>query len=138
MTIVGGTQSEIAPKCRPACERPIGHSGCDDLRLACTIANAFDGFEDVLRQSGAAAKRSTGAMGKDFLVNVLDAMPAPLSELLQRSVKMPGIGLVVSSLRGPDVPLYMAGARMVAHLPISLVLDGMALNCTGFSHNGTL
>jgi hypothetical protein len=51
---------------------------------------------------------------------------------------MPKLSLVVSNVRGPDVTLYMAGARMVAHLPISIVLDGVTLNCTGFSYAGTL
>jgi diacylglycerol O-acyltransferase / wax synthase len=77
-------------------------------------------------------------IGKDFVVNLLDAMPAPLSELMQRFTRMPSLGLVVSSVRGPEEALFLAGARMVAHLPISTIMDGMALNCTGFSYNGTL
>jgi len=93
---------------------------------------------EAAKQSGAAAKRSTDAIGKDFLMNLFEAMPAPVSELLLRNAKMPKLSLVVSNVRGPDVTLYMAGARMVAHLPISIVLDGVTLNCTGFSYAGTL
>ena len=93
---------------------------------------------EAAKPSGAAAKRSTDAIGKDFLMNLFEAMPAPVSELLLRSAKMPKLSLVVSNVRGPDVTLYMAGARMVAHLPISIVLDGVTLNCTGFSYAGTL
>ena len=55
-----------------------------------------------------------------------------------RNLKFPGTGLVVSNVRGPDVPLYMAGARLVNYAPISIVIDGMGLNCTGFSYHGTM
>ena len=39
---------------------------------------------EAAKQSGAAAKRSTDAIGKDFLMNLFEAMPAPVSELLLR------------------------------------------------------
>jgi hypothetical protein len=32
----------------------------------------------------------------------------------------------------------MAGARLVNYAPISIVIDGMGLNCTGFSYHGTM
>jgi len=41
-------------------------------------------------------------------------------------------------VRGPDVPLYMAGARLVNYAPISIAVDGMGLNVTGFSYAGTM
>jgi WS/DGAT/MGAT family acyltransferase len=93
---------------------------------------------EATRQSGEKSKRLIGGLGKDLMTNMLEALPAPLSEVLLRSVKMPKLSVIVSNVRGSDVPLYMAGARMVAHLPISIVLDGVALNCTGFSYDGTL
>jgi hypothetical protein len=46
--------------------------------------------------------------------------------------------LIVSNVRGPDVPLYMAGAHLVNYSPISIALDGIGLNVTGFSYNGTM
>jgi site-specific DNA-cytosine methylase len=61
-----------------------------------------------------------------------------VSEALVRNVKLPGIGLIVSNVRGPDVPLYMAGARLVNYSPISIALDGLGLNVTGFSYAGTM
>jgi diacylglycerol O-acyltransferase len=57
---------------------------------------------------------------------------------LLRNVKLPGVGLIVSNVRGPDVPLYMAGARLVNYAPISIAVDGMGLNVTGFSYAGTM
>jgi hypothetical protein len=53
-------------------------------------------------------------------------------------VQVPRIGLIVSNVRGPDVPLYLAGAQLVNYLPISIALDGMGLNVTAFSYAGTM
>jgi hypothetical protein len=61
-----------------------------------------------------------------------------VSEALLRNVRLPGVGLIVSNVRGPDVPLYMAGARLVNYAPISIAVDGMGLNVTGFSYAGTM
>jgi len=46
--------------------------------------------------------------------------------------------VTVSNVRGPDVPLYMAGAQLEMFLAVSIAFDGIGLNVTGFSYNGTL
>ncbi|MGB8300727.1 MAG: WS/DGAT domain-containing protein, partial [Azonexus sp.] len=46
--------------------------------------------------------------------------------------------VTVSNVRGPDLPLYMAGAQLELFLAVSIVFDGIGLNVTGFSYNGTL
>jgi hypothetical protein len=46
--------------------------------------------------------------------------------------------ITVSNVRGPDIPLYLAGARLQSFLPVSAILSGLGLNVTGFSYNGTL
>jgi len=88
--------------------------------------------------SAQTSKRITDAVGKELARDLLEYLPAPLSGALVRNVKMPGIGLVVSNVRGPDVPLYMAGAQLVNYSPISIVIDGIGLNVTGFSYNGSM
>jgi diacylglycerol O-acyltransferase / wax synthase len=50
----------------------------------------------------------------------------------------PAWNLVVSNVPGPQSPLYMAGARMEAHYPISVVTDAMGLNITVMSYCGHL
>jgi WS/DGAT/MGAT family acyltransferase len=92
----------------------------------------------AIRADASAAKRVSGALGKDMAMNALQYLPTPLSEAVLRNLKLPKIGLIVSNVRGPDAGLYMAGARLVAHAPISIVVDGIGLNCTGFSYAGTM
>jgi hypothetical protein len=51
---------------------------------------------------------------------------------------LPTMNIVVSNVRGPDVPMFLAGAQMVAFAPVSISMDGLGLNITGFSYHGTL
>lgn len=46
--------------------------------------------------------------------------------------------VVISNVPGPQVPLYMAGARMATYFPVSIVVHGIALNITVQSYNGML
>jgi hypothetical protein len=39
---------------------------------------------------------------------------------------------------GPQFPLYLAGARLVANYPVSVITDGMGLNITVMSYCGHL
>ncbi|MCB1979245.1 MAG: DUF1298 domain-containing protein, partial [Burkholderiaceae bacterium] len=38
--------------------------------------------------------------------------------------------LVISNVPGPQVPIYLAGARVLANCPTSIVVHGLALNIT--------
>ncbi|HVZ44661.1 MAG TPA: wax ester/triacylglycerol synthase family O-acyltransferase [Ramlibacter sp.] len=45
--------------------------------------------------------------------------------------RLPAIAnLAISNVPGPQVPLYLAGARMVTFHPLSIVMHGLALNIT--------
>lgn len=46
--------------------------------------------------------------------------------------------LVISNVPGPPVPLYCAGARLIANYPISVITDGMGLNITVLSYCGSM
>jgi WS/DGAT/MGAT family acyltransferase len=46
----------------------------------------------------------------------------------------PALNLVISNVPGPPVPLYCAGAKMVAHHPVSVITDGVGLNITVMSY----
>jgi WS/DGAT/MGAT family acyltransferase len=92
----------------------------------------------AINQSAQTSKRVSDAVGKELARDLLEYLPTPISRTLLRNVKLPGIGLIVSNVRGPDAPLYMAGAQLVNYSPISIPIDGLGLNVTGFSCAGTM
>jgi hypothetical protein len=90
------------------------------------------------RDDAQKAKRLAGAMGKDLAKQLYDQLPSVATELFTKYVMVPQMSIVVSNVRGPDVPLYMAGARLVNFAPISIVINGLGLNTTAFSYNGVM
>lgn len=82
------------------------------------------------------SKRVTNAIGKELARDLLENLPSIVANPLLRNVQVPRIGLIVSNVRGPDVPLYMAGAQLINYVPISIPIDGLGLNVTGFSYAG--
>ncbi len=48
----------------------------------------------------------------------------------------PAWNLVISNVPGPQVPIYLAGAKLEANYPISVITDGMGLNITVMSYCG--
>src|SRR3712207_3537765 len=53
-------------------------------------------------------------------------------------VGKPNWNLVISNVPGPQIPLYLAGAKLEANYPVSVVTDGMGLNITVMSYMGHL
>jgi len=84
------------------------------------------------------AKAMVSAVGKDLTKHVMDLFPAAAAELFTTKVMLPTMNIVVSNVRGPDIPMYLAGAQMMAFAPVSIALNGIGLNVTGFSYHGTL
>jgi hypothetical protein len=50
----------------------------------------------------------------------------------------PIANLVISNVPGPDFPLYLGGAELVAGFPLGPVMDGMGVNITIMSYRGIL
>lgn len=46
----------------------------------------------------------------------------------------PPLNLVISNVPGPRMPLYLAGAQLQAHFPVSVITDGVGLNITAMSY----
>ena len=65
-------------------------------------------------------------------LRVLGARDLNSSLLLSRR------GSSISNVPGPDVPLYLAGAELLAYYPVSAIFDGNGLNITVMSYRGTL
>jgi diacylglycerol O-acyltransferase len=74
-----------------------------------------------------------------FIPPAVFARAAQLTfRLATTSAGRPNWNLVISNVPGPQFPLYMAGARLKANYPVSVITDGMGLNITVMSYNGTM
>jgi hypothetical protein len=92
----------------------------------------------AIRAGADKAKALVSAVGKDLTKHVYDLFPALASELFTTRVMLPTMSIVVSNVRGPDQPIYLAGAQMVAFAPVSIAINGVGLNVTGFSYHGRM
>ncbi|MEA2449328.1 MAG: diacylglycerol O-acyltransferase / wax synthase [Thermoleophilaceae bacterium] len=71
-----------------------------------------------------------------FIPPAVFARAARATFALSTSVGRPTWNLVISNVPGPQLPLYLAGARLLANHPVSVITDGMGLNITVMSYNG--
>ena len=52
--------------------------------------------------------------------------------------RLPPFNITISNVPGPNVPVYLAGAKLIAHYPVSVVTDGQGLNITLVGYLGQL
>jgi hypothetical protein len=101
------------------------------------LHDPIDRLQEI-RRGAAKAKTLSGIVGRDLAARLFEVLPDAANELATRRLVLPQMSIVVSNVRGPDVPLFMAGARLVSFAPVSIAFDGLGLNVTGFSYHGTL
>jgi diacylglycerol O-acyltransferase len=111
--------------------------GMAPMALRTDIADAVDRLLAIKRGTNK-TKAATSALGKDLAARLIQVIPAAAAEQLVRLAIVSMCNVTVSNVRGPDVPLYMAGAQLEMFLAVSIAFDGIGLNVTGFSYNGTL
>ncbi len=99
---------------------------------------------DAISESTLVAKEQEKLHGGRFLGDLAQiALPA-LASRVARAVagtrlfdKMrPPFNVTVSSVRVPDVPLFLAGSRVAATYPVGPMAEGIGLNVTAFSYLG--
>ena len=73
------------------------------------------------------------------------AFPALSSRMARLSGNMrvfdhfrPLFNVVVSNIPGPELPLWCAGARLVALYPVGPIIEGVGLNVTVASYDGSM
>ena len=98
-----------------------------------------------IRQATASMKDTMGAFGK-LIPSDLPSLGAPwllggLAALVGRAGLAARIRLanvIISNVPGSPAPLYLAGAKMLDYLPLSIPVHGVALNITVLSYLGQL
>ena len=72
-------------------------------------------------------------------MSALGQAPAILTPLLRmQGLVRPPYNLIISNVPGPREPLYYNGARLVGSYPVSIPINGMALNITCTSYAGNM
>ncbi|QJR14347.1 wax ester/triacylglycerol synthase family O-acyltransferase [Usitatibacter palustris] len=113
--------------------------------LATNISNPAKRLAAIHAAAGRAKKLTGSARGA--IPMDLPSLGVPwlmaLASGLHRKVVATGRGpvianVVISNVPGPQMPLYMAGARATAYYPVSIVTHGLGLNITIISYDGSL
>ena len=117
------------------------------MMLAALPTNQSDPGERLgaMHEAMRAAKDQHGAIPAGLLADVSQfAMPALANQAWRLSAKLRlfervnPFNLFVSNVPGPNVPLYFAGAELLAYYPVSAVVDGQGLNITVMSYRDNL
>jgi len=115
------------------------------VALPCQIEDPIKRL-DAIREGTKGAKEEHKALGAEVLrdwaehatPNVFSAAARTYTRLKLAERHRPIHSLIVSNVPGPDFPLYLAGAELVAGFPLGPVMDGAGLNITVMSYRGVL
>jgi diacylglycerol O-acyltransferase len=93
----------------------------------------------AISRTTAELKSSKQAVGAEVLTQVAEWTPATLLSLGARNAtRLLPFNLVVTNVPGPQVPLYLLGAKMRQIYPYVPLADNLGLGIALFSYDGTL
>ncbi len=91
------------------------------------------------------AKAQQAAIPQGLVDQISDFAPPALTARAARVVfatgvlhRLPPLNICISNVPGPNQPVYLCGARLLAHYPVSVVTDGQGLNITLVGYLGQL
>jgi diacylglycerol O-acyltransferase / wax synthase len=115
--------------------------------LATLPTNVADPAERVaiVHAATQVAKAQQAVIPQGLVDQVSDFSPPALTARAARVVfatgllhRLPPFNLCISNVPGPNVPVYLCGARLLAHYPVSVITDGQGLNITLVGYLGRL
>ncbi|SDC97762.1 WS/DGAT/MGAT family O-acyltransferase [Rhodococcus tukisamuensis] len=110
-------------------------SGNDFGLLSCNLATHLEEpaerFDAVRKTMGEGKEEmSTRSSGEILAMSALGAVPLVLGVLFGERAPIRPPNVMISNVPGPGMPLYWNGARLTALYPLSIAVDGQALNIT--------
>jgi len=115
--------------------------------LAALPTNLTDAEERVQEVHAATqlAKAQQAVIPQGLVDQVSDFWPPALTARAARVVfatgvlhRLPPFNLCISNVPGPNLPVYLCGAKLLAHYPVSVITDGQGLNITLVGYLGQL
>jgi WS/DGAT/MGAT family acyltransferase len=92
-----------------------------------------------ITQETAYLKDSNEAVGAEFLMNIGSWAPPTIHAMAARTASRARfINLVVSNVPGPQIPMYIDGAKLLAQYPIMPIAENMGLSIAVTSLAGTM
>ena len=100
---------------------------------------------EIVHAATRIAKAQQAAIPQGLVDQISDFAPPALTARAARVVfatgllqRLPPFNLCISNVPGPNVPVYLCGAKLLAHYPVSVITDGQGLNITVVGYLGQL
>ncbi len=91
------------------------------------------------------AKAQQAVIPQGLVDQISDFAPPALTARAARVVfatgllhRLPPFNLTISNVPGPNIQVYLCGARLLAHYPVSVITNGQGLNITVIGYLGQL
>ena len=94
-----------------------------------------------IHQSMQTGKEALGSMSQlqIMAMSALGMAPSIVTPMLRmQGIIRPPFNLIISNVPGPKKPMYLNGAKMTGTYPLSIPINGMALNITCNSYAGDM
>jgi WS/DGAT/MGAT family acyltransferase len=115
--------------------------------LATLPTNVSDPAErlTVVHEATQVAKSQQASIPQGLVDDISDFAPPALVARAARVMfatgvlhRLPPFNVCISNVPGPNVPVYLGGARLMAQYPVSVLTDGQGLNITLVGYLGQL
>lgn len=112
--------------------------------ISMAVVSIFTNIADPLERIQAIKQATNGTkdmqdeMGRDFFSKLNNVIPVSVAKRLNELVMQKQASVTLSNVRGPNIPLYLAGAKLQMFIPVSIPFDRTGVNITGFSYNNVL
>ena len=100
---------------------------------------------DIVHSATKVAKAQQAAIPQGLVDQISDFAVPALAARAARVVfatgvlhRLPPFNITISNVPGPNTQVYLCGARLLAHYPVSVVTDGQGLNITLIGYLGQL
>jgi len=129
----------------PASKGALGNKVSAMLAMLPTHVAEPDLRLELVHAATKIAKAQQAVIPQGLVDQISDFAPPALTARAARVVaatgllhRLPPFNLTISNVPGPNTPVYLCGARLIAHYPVSVVADGQGLNVTLVGYMGQL